>query len=371
MCPRPSHLTQKCDDHGAFAGSHGSQRAMRGVERRPLRPSQPFKLPNFYLGWPARLNPNVETARRHTVAWSREVGILDDAAGGSHARDLDRGEARGDGLRPAVRLHPPRRAGARARPGHRLVRLGLLLRRSLPRRLQAHSRSRRRASAPRTPAAVHADRPDADRRRSRPTQSSAASSTSGGGRFRRRHSRGDGGSSRAPRPSSTSPIWELRNIDAGRVANPVEYIEMRRKVGGAPWSAHLVEHANFVEVPDRIYDSRPMRVLKETFADAVHLRNDLFSYEREILDEGELSNCVLVLERFFDIRHADRGRHDQRGPQLAPLPVREHRAHRGAGPDRGVRASTRSSGRASRCTSRASRTGSPAATSGTCSRAAT
>ena len=76
---------------------------------------------------------------------------------------------------------------------------------------------------------------------------------------------------------------------------------MRRKVGGAPWSAHLVEHANFVEVPDRIWDSRPMRVLKETFADAVHLRNDIFSYDREVNDEGELSNCILVLERFFDI----------------------------------------------------------------------
>ena len=95
--------------------------------------------------------------------------------------------------------------------------------------------------------------------------------------------------------------WELRNINAARVANPIEYIEMRRKVGGAPWSAHLVEHANFVEVPDRIWDSRPMRVLKECFADAVHLRNDIFSYDREVNDEGELSNCILVLETFFGI----------------------------------------------------------------------
>ena len=38
-------------------------------------------------------------------------------------------------------------------------------------------------------------------------------------------------------------LWELANISSGRVANPVEYIEMRRKVGGAPWSATLVEHA--------------------------------------------------------------------------------------------------------------------------------
>ena len=37
----------------------------------------------------------------------------------------------------------------------------------------------------------------------------------------------------------------------------------------------------------------------ETFSDGVHLRNDLFSYQREVEDEGELSNGVLVLETFF------------------------------------------------------------------------
>ncbi len=42
-----------------------------------------------------------------------------------------------------------------------------------------------------------------------------------------------------------------------------------------------------------------MRVLRDTFADAVHLRNDLFSYQREIEEEGELSNGVLVLENFL------------------------------------------------------------------------
>jgi len=38
---------------------------------------QPFELPDFYVGWPARLNPNVEAARAHTKAWARGVGILD------------------------------------------------------------------------------------------------------------------------------------------------------------------------------------------------------------------------------------------------------------------------------------------------------
>ncbi|MGH3248110.1 MAG: terpene synthase family protein, partial [Trebonia sp.] len=94
-------------------------------------------------------------------------------------------------------------------------------------------------------------------------------------------------------------LWELANINADRVADPIDYVEMRRKVGGAPWSANLIEHACDAEVPAGIAGSRPMRVLRDAFADAVHLRNDLFSYQREVGDEGELSNGVLVLERFL------------------------------------------------------------------------
>ncbi|MCY1013753.1 hypothetical protein OV079_51170 [Nannocystis pusilla] len=44
-----------------------------------------------------------------------------------------------------------------------------------------------------------------------------------------------------------------------------------------------------------------MRVLKDAFSDAVHLRNDIFSYQREIQEEGELSNAILVMERFLDV----------------------------------------------------------------------
>lgn len=29
---------------------------------------QPFKLPDFYMPWPARLNPNLEAARVHSKA---------------------------------------------------------------------------------------------------------------------------------------------------------------------------------------------------------------------------------------------------------------------------------------------------------------
>jgi germacradienol/geosmin synthase len=96
-------------------------------------------------------------------------------------------------------------------------------------------------------------------------------------------------------------MWELRNIAEGRIANPIEYIEMRRRVGGAPWSANLVEVASDAELAGHLAGLRPLRVLRDTFSDAVHLRNDLFSYEREVLDEGELSNGVLVFEKFLDV----------------------------------------------------------------------
>ena len=95
-------------------------------------------------------------------------------------------------------------------------------------------------------------------------------------------------------------MWELANIELGRIANPIEYVQMRRRVGGAPWSANLVELAAGAELPAELVATRPLRVLSDTFADAVHLRNDLFSYQREVQDEGENSNAVLVFERFFD-----------------------------------------------------------------------
>jgi len=38
---------------------------------------QPFQLPEFYLPWPARLNPDLEAAREHTKAWAGEMGMLD------------------------------------------------------------------------------------------------------------------------------------------------------------------------------------------------------------------------------------------------------------------------------------------------------
>jgi germacradienol/geosmin synthase len=265
-----------------------------------LSPSQPFKLPDFYLGWPARLNPNVDTARRHTIAWSREVGILDTPPEDQTPEIWTEAklEAMDYGLLCAY-THPNAPSPELDLVTDWYVWVFYFDDHFLDVFKRTRDPEGGRAYLERLPLFMPIDLTQTPPEPTNPVERglldlwwrTVPTKTL---EWRRRFFE----STKALLDESD---WELRNIDADRVANPVEYIEMRRKVGGAPWSAHLVEHANFVEVPDRVCDSRPMRVLKETFADAVHLRNDLFSYEREILDEGELSNCVLVLERFFDI----------------------------------------------------------------------
>ena len=38
--------------------------------------SQPFELPEFYMPYPARLNPHLHSARLPSKAWAHEMGIL-------------------------------------------------------------------------------------------------------------------------------------------------------------------------------------------------------------------------------------------------------------------------------------------------------
>ncbi|GGJ82885.1 terpene synthase [Pilimelia anulata] len=256
---------------------------------------QPFTLPEFYTPYPARLNPHLAGARTHTMAWAREMEMIDvpqhgtvvwteaDLAAHDYAllcayTHPDAGAADLDLVTDwyvwvfyfddhFLELFKRSRdlAGARAH----LDRLALFM--------PAEGAI---TEAPTNPV----ERGLADLwNRTVPYRSAD---------WRRRFI----ASTAALLDES---LWELANINADRVSNPIEYVEMRRKVGGAPWSANLIEHVAHAEVPAAIAATRPMEVLRDTFADAVHLRNDLFSYEREVGQEGELSNGVLVFERFL------------------------------------------------------------------------
>ncbi|GII55290.1 terpene synthase [Planotetraspora thailandica] len=254
---------------------------------------QPFTLPDFYVPYPARLNPHLETARTHTKAWADGMGMLDPELGVWDERQLD---AMDYGLMCAY-THPDAPAAELDLITDWYVWVFFFD----DHFLEVFKRSgdidgakdyldRLRAFMPADPAAPMPEPVNPVERGLADLWIRTVPDMSVDWRVRFAES---------TKNLLDESLWELSNINAGRVANPMEYIEMRRRVGGAPWSANLVEHAVGAEVPARVAGTRPLCVLRDTFSDAVHLRNDLFSYQREVEEEGELSNGVLVFERFL------------------------------------------------------------------------
>ncbi|MGW6394323.1 terpene synthase family protein [Streptomyces sp. NPDC055103] len=253
---------------------------------------QPFVMPDFYVPYPARLNPHVETARTHTRDWAREMGMLE-GSGVWEEHDLDSH----DYALLCSYTHPDCDAEALDLVTDWYTWVFFFDDHFLEIFKRTQDRAGSKAYLDRLPLFMPADPATGMPEPTNPVEAGLADlwrrtipSMSDAWRVR---------FAEATEHLLYESLWELDNINEGRIANPVEYIEMRRKVGGAPWSAGLVEYAAGAEVPDRVAYSRPLRVLRDAFSDAVHLRNDLFSYQREVEDEGENSNGVLVLEKFL------------------------------------------------------------------------
>jgi germacradienol/geosmin synthase len=258
---------------------------------------QPFELPEFYMPYPARLNPNLERARTHSKAWAYEMEMIDVPQENIPIWDEHDYDSHDYALLCAY-THPDTDG-----PGLDLITDWYVWVFYFDDHfLELYKRTNdipgARAYLDRLKLFMPVDGVVTEEP-TNPVEHGLADlwtrtvpSHSQDWRERFVHS---------TKNLLDESLWELANISEGRVANPIEYIEMRRKVGGAPWSANLIEHANGVEVPASIAARRPMEVLRDTFSDGVHLRNDLFSYEREVLKEGELSNGVLVFEKFLGI----------------------------------------------------------------------
>ncbi|WP_241518865.1 terpene synthase family protein [Streptomyces sp. CB03238] len=254
--------------------------------------AQPFVLPDFYMPYPARLNPHVEAARSHTRQWARRMGMLE-GSGIWEEHDLDSH----DYALLCAYTHPDCDADALSLVTDWYVWVFFFDDHFLEVFKRTQDLAGGKAYLDRMPAFMPLDLAQDMPGPANPVEAGLADlwartvpSMSTGWRSR---------FAEATENLLNESLWELANMNEGRIANPVEYIEMRRKVGGAPWSAGLVEYAAGAEVPEPVADSRPLRVLRDAFADAVHLRNDLFSYQREVEDEGENSNGVLVLEKFL------------------------------------------------------------------------
>lgn len=244
------------------------------------------------MPYPARLNPHLEEAREHTRHWAREMGMLE-GSGIWEAKDL---EAHDYGLLCSY-THPDCDGPELSLVTDWYVWVFFFDDHFLEAFKRDRDREGGKAYLERLPAFMPMDLADGFPEPVNPVEAGLADlwartvpSMSLDWRRRFRESTEN---------LLNESLWELSNIDAERVSNPVEYIEMRRKVGGAPWSAGIVEYAVGAEVPAELAETRALHVLRDTFSDGVHLRNDLFSYQREVEEEGELSNGVLVLETFL------------------------------------------------------------------------
>ncbi|MFM9367420.1 terpene synthase family protein [Streptomyces sp. Da 82-17] len=253
---------------------------------------QPFTLPDFYVPYPARLNPHAAVARSHSTAWARRMGMLE-GSGVWEERDL----AAHDYALLCAYTHPDCDAETLSLVTDWYVWVFFFDDHFLELFKRTQDRAGAKAYLDRLPAFMPGDPARGFPAPRTPVEAGLADlwtrtvpHMSPGWRAR---------FAEATAHLLNASLWELSNIDEGRIANPVEYVEMRRKVGGAPWSAGLVEFAAGAELPDTVAESRPLRVLRDAFSDAVHLRNDLFSYQREVEDEGENSNGVLVMETFL------------------------------------------------------------------------
>lgn len=254
---------------------------------------QPFQLPEFYIPHPARLNPHIEGARAHTREWARSMGMIDGSIW--TVEDL---EAHDYGLMCAY-THPDCDADELNLITDWYVWVFFFDDHFLAQYKRTQDDAGSRAYLERIRLFMPVDLADPVPEPTNPVEEGLHDlwrrSTPGTGRDWRRRFHV------VTRHLLEESTWELDNIRRDRVSNPIEYIEERRKVGGAPWSACLVEHAAGVEIPPELAGTRPLTVLRDTFSDAIHLRNDLFSYQREVEQEGEHSNGVLVVKRFFDV----------------------------------------------------------------------
>ncbi len=252
-----------------------------------------FVLPGFYLPYPARRNPNLGRAREHSLTWAREMGMLDAMKpGGGLVWDEAALRAMDYALLCAY-THPDCDGSALDLVTDWYVWVFFFD----DHFLETFKRSRDHAGA-----RAYLDRLELFMSDSPPGPASPAEAGLAELWARTVPSMSSGWRRRfvtATHNLMVESMWELENIGDGRVANPIEYLQMRRRVGGAPWSACLVEYATGAEVPGWLAATRPLEVLRDSFADAVHLRNDLFSYQREVTQEGENANAVLVLEKFL------------------------------------------------------------------------
>ena len=188
---------------------------------------QPFELPDFYVPYPARLSPYVEQARTQSTRWAREFGMLEGSDVWTeqdllaHDYALLCGYTHPDTTPEMLTLITEWYVWVFFFDDHFLAAY-----KTSGERAAAHAYLTRLCRFMESGHGLEAGNPAEAGLVDLWARTAPFRSADWVRRF-----------TEASRHLIMASMWELDNITAKRIANPVEYVEMRRRVGGAPWSA--------------------------------------------------------------------------------------------------------------------------------------
>ncbi|MEU4448263.1 hypothetical protein AB0K14_38335 [Actinosynnema sp. NPDC050801] len=288
-----------------------SVRYGRRCDKGENTPGYPFVLPDLRVPWPARTNPHVGSARRHAKDWAREMGML--SGFGTWSEDTFDSD---DWPLFAALTHPD----ADREQLHRVSLWDVCLLALDDYFVAAYKDTRDPVGA-----RVFVER----LREFMPLEGATAPVPTN------QVERGlaDVWSRTAPdmppNVRSRFPdhvmefargnLWELANNIGNHVVDPIEYLDQRRSTSGTELSTNLAAYTLGKALPAGILQSGPMSALVNAFADCVALRNDIYSYRKEIEVEHDVNNGVLALQHFLrsDLQHAVDFAHDLYNARIA------------------------------------------------------
>ena len=275
----------------------GPQR-IRSYTHVPYQVVGPVPHPDFYMPFSTRLSPHLQAARRHMMEWGQRMGMLDSLPGVPGSGIWDEHKLRAyDFALCAAGIHPDASAdelnlstgwltwGTYGDDYYPVVfgRTHDMVGAKVSNERLSQFMPVESTVTPLPANALERGLADLWSRTAGPMTVSARR------KFRT-----------AIEDMTGSWLWELANQMQNRIPDPVDYIEMRRKTFGSDLTMSLSRLSHGQTVPPEIYRTRPIRALENSAADYACLLNDVFSYQKEIQFEGEIHNCILVVQNFLD-----------------------------------------------------------------------
>lgn len=95
-------------------------------------------------------------------------------------------------------------------------------------------------------------------------------------------------------------LWELHNTAQGRVPDPIDLVEMRRKTNAGELSAALALKSVGGELPAELLRNSTMRALVDSFGDVPGLRQEILGFDALYGSGASTTSAVLAVQQFFE-----------------------------------------------------------------------